>query len=377
MSKEKFSLDRLLALNLHKSGKQKEIRYDMERLQEICIEEGMQIGDAIRRLNAAGRKVLLVVKNRKLAGVITDGDIRRWVLKKGSFQADVSELMCREPRVVYEDELERAKEIMLRARIDMLPVLNRNDEVVEVVFIRDLLEDTVGNYERVDIPVVIMAGGKGTRLKPYTTILPKPLMPIGAKTILERIMDSFRKNGCSHFLLTLNYKKNLIKAYFDEKGSGDNIEYIEEEDFYGTCGSLSLLKQKIQGTFFLSNCDVLLDIDYGKLYAYHMEKQNEITAVTSLKHFQIPYGIFETEKGGGIHKMVEKPEYNFQVNAGIYVMEANVLKDIPIGEVCQMNDLINKLLEQKRKVGAYPVTENCWSDMGEPAQMQKMLERFY
>lgn len=348
----------------------------MKSLQSICIEEQIAIGDAIRKLDATGCRILLVTKQGKMTGVVTDVDVRKWILKKGSFETNVSALMCKTPKFVYEGDTDNAKEIMVSARVDALPVLNKLNEPVDLIFLRDLVDNLADNYEKIDIPVVVMAGGKGTRLKPYTDILPKPLIPMGSRTILERIIDSFRKNGCNFFYLTLNYKKNLIKAYFDDKENDFTIEYIEEEDFYGTCGSLSMLRDKIHGTFFLSNCDVLLEIDYAKLYDFHVRNQNEITAVTSLKHFQIPYGIFEIEEGGKICKLLEKPEYNYHVNAGIYVMEASVLNDIPQGKAYQMTDLICKLLEEKRKVGAYPITENLWKDMGEPDEMQKMRRCF-
>jgi len=348
----------------------------MENLQDICVEEGIAVRDAIQRLDKAGYKILLVTKQKKLTGIITDGDVRRWILRKESFEADATKLMCKTPKFIYEEQIEEAKEIMIQTRIDALPVLNKLDELVDVIFIRDLIEFAPQNYQKINIPVVIMAGGKGTRLSPYTNVLPKPLLPIGAKTILERIIESFRKNGCNYFYLTLNYKKNLIKTYFDEQEKDFTLEYVEENDFYGTCGSLSLLKNKIQETFFLSNCDVLLNIDYAELYDFHRKNQNEITAVTSLKHMQIPYGVFELKKGGVVYKITEKPEYNYQVNTGIYVMEPSVLKDIPHDKVYQMTDLINKLLKEKRKIGAFPVTENSWKDMGEFGAMQKMKESF-
>lgn len=348
----------------------------MDNLQDICTEEGIKVREAVQRLDSGRHKILIVTKQKKVTGIITDGDVRRWILKKGSFDADISELMCRTPKTIYEDQVDRAKEIMLNARIDAIPVINNADELVDMVFIRDLVQNEVVNYQKIDIPVVIMAGGKGTRLSPYTSILPKPLMPIGAKTILERIIDSFQKNGCSRFFLTLNYKKNLIKAYFDDKEKDYKIGYVEEEDYYGTCGSLCLLTDKITGTFFLSNCDVLLDLDYAKLYEFHRKQRNEITAVTSLKHFQIPYGIFELETGGAICKISEKPEFNYQVNTGIYVLEPTVLEEIPRGKVYQMTDLLNRLMREGRRVGAYPVTENCWKDMGELNEMHKMLESF-
>lgn len=348
----------------------------MENLQSICAEEGITVRNAIQRLDSAGYKILLITKQKKLTGIITDGDVRRWILRKEPFEVDATKMMCKTPKFIYENQMEEAKEVMIRLCIDALPVLNKSEELVDVIFIRDLIEIVPQNYQKISIPVVIMAGGKGTRLSPYTNVLPKPLLPIGAKTILERIIESFQKNGCNKFYLTLNYKKNLIKAYFDEQEKDFTLEYVEEKDFYGTCGSLSLLKNKIRETFFLSNCDVLLNVDYAELYDFHIKNKNEITAVTSLKNMQIPYGVFELEKGGAVCKISEKPEYNYQVNTGIYVMEASVLEDIPYGEVYQMTDLINKLLKEKRKVGAFPVTENSWRDMGEFEAMNKMKESF-
>ncbi len=353
-----------------------DIEGNMKDIKEICVEEGTTVSDGIRRLDAKGKKILLVTKRGRLTGVVTDGDVRRWILNKGDFDTDICELMYRKPRTVRNTEREKAKDLMIQERLEAIPVLNEREEPVDIIFMRDMLVEPVKKFGQVDIPVVIMAGGKGTRLNPYTNVLPKPLIPIGSETILERIIDSFRKNGCNSFWLTLNYKKNLIKAYFDEKKHAYDLSYVEEETYLGTCGSLHLLRENIKDTFFLSNCDVLLDIDYAKLYEFHKKNGYELTAVTSLKHFQIPYGVFELEMGGQIAAISEKPEYNFQVNTGVYVIEASVLKDIPKEEVFQMTNLINLLLEQKRKVGAYPVTDRAWKDMGEIAQMQKMIHSF-
>lgn len=348
----------------------------MDDLQNICVEEGTSISDSIKKLDEAGEKIVLVTKNNKLTGTITDGDVRRWILRKGSFEEDVSKMMHKNPKVVSVEEAEKAKQMMLEFHIEAIPVVDSNNVPVNIIFLRDIVEPDQKQYEQIDVPVVIMAGGKGTRLYPYTNVLPKPLMPIGSTTILERIIDSFRKNGCDNFWLTLNYKKNLIKAYLDEKEKTYKIQYAEEEEFRGTCGGIRLLQDKLKGTFFVSNCDVLLDIDYSELLRFHQMNNNEITVVTSLKHMQIPYGVIELEKGGNIERMVEKPSFNYNINTGIYVMEPSVIKDIPLDQVFHMNDLMNKLLKEKRKVGAYPVTEQCWQDMGEISEMQKMLDSF-
>lgn len=345
----------------------------MDSLQNICVEESTTVSEGIRKLDIAGSKIILVTNNGKLTGVVTDGDIRRWILKNGSFDAEIREMMHRSPRVVQKEELECAKQMMIQMRLEAIPVIDKNHIPVDVIFLHDIIGGECIKYKQTNLPVVIMAGGKGTRLYPYTNVLPKPLIPIGRTTIVERIIESFQKNGCKDFWLILNYKKALIKAYFAEKEHTYRIHYVEEEDFFGTCGSIGALKAKINEPFFVSNCDVLLDIDYSKLEEFHKKKGNEITCVTSLKHQQVPYGVLELERGGAIKKITEKPEFNYNVNTGIYIMEPTVFGDIPKGQVYHMTDLMNKLLLEHRKVGAYPVTDKCWQDMGEVDEMKKMI----
>lgn len=348
----------------------------MDNLQNICMEENVSISEGIKKLDQSGKKILLVTRQGKLVGVVTDGDVRRWILKKGSFDANISKLMHTTPQIVYEEEREHAKALMLEKRLEAIPVISRAGIPLDVIFLRDMLGGNDKKYGKADLPVVIMAGGKGTRLYPFTQVLPKPLIPIGSTTILERIMDSFLKNGCNDFWLTLNYKKDLIKAYFNDKNHLYKIHYVEEEDYWGTCGSISGIKGEFDGSFFVSNCDVLLDIDYSELLDFHKRNNNEVTAVASLKHMQVPYGVFEIEDGGKVKKIVEKPEFNYTINTGIYVMESTVIKDIPEGEVYHMTDLINKLLTENRNVGAFPVTDKSWKDMGEIDEMRKMIDSF-
>ncbi|HBV84738.1 MAG TPA: nucleotidyltransferase [Lachnospiraceae bacterium] len=345
-------------------------------MEKVCVEENTTISESIKRLDEAGEKILLVTKSQKLTGVITDGDIRRWILKKGSFDETVNKIMHRNPQIVDEGNTGKAKWIMLERHLEAIPVVDKNNIPIDIIFLRDIILPEQRKYEQVKVPVVIMAGGKGTRLYPYTNILPKPLIPIGSMTILERIIDSFRKNGCKDFLLILNYKKNLIKAYLEEQEKPYRIQYIEESDFFGTCGGIRLVQDKLKQTFFVSNCDVLLDIDFAELLQFHQLEQNEITVVTSLKHMQIPYGVVELDKGGEVKKISEKPCLNYNMNTGIYVMEPSVLNDIPLNQVFHVTDLMNILLKEHRRVGAYPIMEKCWQDMGEIDEMQKMLNVF-
>lgn len=348
----------------------------MDNIQDICVEEGVTVGESIMKLDSAGKKVLLVTKEHRLTGIITDGDVRRWILKKGAFDADVSKMMHKDPRVVKKGEHEKAKNIMIDMQLVAVPIVDENNIPIDIIFWHDIVGEPERKYNEIEVPVVIMAGGKGTRLYPYTDILPKPLIPIGQTTILERIIDSFYKNGCKEFWLTLNYKKNLIKAYLDDKDKEYKVNYVEEESFLGTCGSIKLLENKIAGSFFVSNCDVLIDVDYAELLNYHQKNENELTVVTSLKHMQMPYGVIELNEGGAIHRIIEKPSYSCNINTGIYVMEASIIKYIPENQVFHMTDLMNRLLNENRKIGAYPITEQRWQDMGEIGEMRKMISSF-
>lgn len=346
----------------------------MNDLKDICADQEIKIIEGIKKLDLAGEKILLILNQQKLVGIVTDGDIRRWILKNGNLEAGIKEIMHRYPKTVRTGEIQRAKKLMQEYLVEAVPVVDDDDIPVDIIFWRDLIGGTRKKYEKVNIPVIIMAGGKGTRLHPYTNVLPKPLIPIGNMTISERIIESFQKNGCNTFWLTLNYKKDLIKAYFDSKKKDYQMNYVEEKEFRGTCGSIRLLEGKAGKTFFVSNCDVLIDIDYGELLRFHKENNNEITAVTALKHIQMPYGVMELENGGRINKIIEKPEISYNVNTGIYVMEHTVMKDIPHEGIFHMTDLMNKLIDNKRKIGAFPVTEQIWKDMGEFGEMRKMVD---
>ena len=345
-------------------------------IKEFCIQSNSTIIEGIKGLDKSAKKIILVTEDEKLVGVVTDGDVRRWILQNGSFEDNIKKIMNSHPIYVYEHERQRAKEIFNEKRIDAIPVINEAHNVVDMVFLQDFLEKSKQkNNHLKQVPIVIMAGGKGTRLYPYTKVLPKPLIPIGDKTILEHIMDRFMDYGCQNFYITVNYKKNMIKAYLQEIPEEVNINYVEEEKFLGTGGSLFLLKGIIDKTFILSNCDILIEADYEDILRYHKESGNRITMVTSLKNYTIPYGVIKSSNGGSISEIIEKPEYNFQVNTGFYILEPEVLGEIPENKFFHITELINNYVENGKKVGVYPITGNSWLDMGEIKEMEVMINR--
>lgn len=344
-------------------------------LEEIFIKKDISIRDAIRKLDITAKKILLVVEEDKLLGTITDGDVRRWILKNGDLNFEVHNIMNKNPICLNVQEKNLAKELMKEKSIESIPLIDDNGKVMDIVFWNDNLDLSFAKYKNISSPVIIMAGGKGTRLYPYTKILPKPLIPIGDLSITERIINRFIKFGCRNFYFTVNYKKNMIKAYFDDLDKNYEVSYVEEEKFLGTGGSLSLLKDKINETFFVSNCDILVDANYVDILNYHKQNNNLITMVTSLKNYQIPYGVIKLGDDGQVIGTTEKPEFDYLVNTGFYILEPETLQDIPENTFFHITDLINKYIEEGKKVGTYPITENAWLDMGEMKEMDRMIER--
>ncbi len=344
-------------------------------IQDIMINEDINIRQAAKVLDKTAKQVLLITEDNKLRAVLTDGDIRRWILKNGDLSAPVKEIANYSPKYTTETERYKAKRLMKKYSISSIPVVSTEGEVKSIIFWNDLDMASVEKKPSLDIPVVIMAGGLGTRLYPYTKILPKPLIPIGDIPIVERIINRFKEFGCNEYYLTVNYKKNMIKAYFEEVVKNYNIYYIEEDKPLGTGGSLYFLKDKIKSTFFVSNCDILIDSDYEAMYDYHKENKNFITMVCAVKNMVIPYGVVNLNNEGNIQSMVEKPEYSFLTNTGMYIIEPEALQLIKKDTFIHLPDIVKECMDKGMKVGVYPITERAWMDMGQPDEMQEMMKR--
>ena len=329
-------------------------------------------------MDAMGEKTLIVVDDHnRIMGTITDGDIRRWILKGKNLNGGLTNAMnCRPLTLESGFAKEDAKNLMIEQKVECLPVVDETKMVVDSVWWIDLFESKPKNFKSLKLPVVIMAGGEGARLHPFTKILPKPLMPIGDKPVIEIIINRFFDYGCSDFYLSLNYKSNIIKAYFSDFAHKYKITYILENKPLGTAGSLHLLRSRIKKTFFVSNCDILIEADYADILKFHHDKKNKITLVSSMKNFTIPYGVCKIENGGVLRNIREKPEYDFLVNTGMYVLDVTVLDDIPKNRFYNITDLINDYVEKDRKVGVYPVSEKSWLDMGQFEALQETLKKF-
>lgn len=252
---------------------------------------------ALRKMDIVQRKLLIVLQDDVYMGLLSIGDLQRAIIAGLDYATPVIQILRNDILVANEtDSLDKVKKIMLEFRTEFMPILNSNKDIVEIIYWEDLfLTKSPSKETSLGLPVVVMAGGKGTRLRPLTNVLPKPLIPIDERTILEHIFDQFNDIGCDQFYISLNYKSKMIKYYLESQAEKHyNVTYFEENKPLGTAGSLYLLKDKIKTSFFVTNCDILIDQDYSEVYEYHKESGNELTVVVALKQIDLPYGTIET-----------------------------------------------------------------------------------
>jgi dTDP-glucose pyrophosphorylase len=347
-------------------------------MKDLTIHPKATIKETMEALGKTAEKVLLVVDDKQtLIGTLTDGDIRRYILKGYDLSGTIQDAFYPNPIFIFQEDfdLDKVKTVFLENKIDLIPILDQDRKIVDFT----TWEKAFGNNRRLkdqklDVPVVIMAGGKGTRLEPFTRVLPKPLIPVGDKPVIDHIIDRFRVYGISEFYLTIHHMSKIMRAYFEEKEVEYSIGFVEEDKPRGTAGSLKLLADKLNKPFFVSNCDIIIEADYTDLYHFHMQSGYDITLVASAKQFNIPYGICELNDGGSLERIKEKPEYNFLVNAGMYVLNPAVLDLIPDNQLFHITDLIEKVKEIGGQIGVYPVSEKAWVDIGQWAEYRKALK---
>jgi dTDP-glucose pyrophosphorylase len=341
-------------------------------LKDFIVKEEDSVLEVMRAIDNNAKGIAFVCKNERLLAVVTDGDIRRYILKNGSLDAPIKEIANYDPKYVTNEETIDYFAYMRSQYITALPVLNKSKKIITIRFLYNT--GTIKNAN-LNVPVVIMAGGKGTRLYPYTQILPKPLIPIGDRTITEIIMDHFEAFGCKHFDMIVNYKKNFIKSFFLDNETKREIDFLEETDFYGTGGGLKLLDGRYSDSFFVTNCDILIEEDYSDIMKHHKLEKNIITIVTAMKNTTIPYGTIEVGETGQVVKLKEKPSFSFLTNTGLYVLEPRFLELIPKDSFIHITDVIQACIDLGEKVGIYPISEHAWMDMGQMEELEKMRER--
>ena len=339
----------------------------MKNWKDVVIQPETTILQAMKIIDATTMQFAAVVdEHMQLLGTVTDGDIRRGILKGLPLESAIQEVMNTSPFCEQDGKsFVYYKKRMRERKLKQLPVIS-NNRILQRILFSDELELAIKKNNK----VVLMVGGLGTRLRPLTDTVPKPMLIVGNKPIAETIIDSFKNYGFTNFVLSVNYKKEMIMDYFqDGTHLGVNIEYIEETKRLGTAGALSLLTDKPTEPFFVMNGDLLTKVNFEQLLDFHNETDSAATMCVREYEYQIPYGVIETDNHQ-LLSIVEKPVHKSFVNAGIYVLNPAALEHVPNAEFYDMSELYKKLMNEQEKVSAFPLRE-YWLDIGRMDDYEK------
>lgn len=343
---------------------------DKDHIADLSI----SINESIEALNTLTLKnkyplLIIVDSQNKLKATLTDGDIRRFLLQNQDLSAKALDAANLNPFSLF-FENENTKQNLLTYKV--IPLIDKENKVLEV-----LSSKILSNQNLKGVPVIINAGGVGSRLYPYTEILPKPLIPINDKPIIDHIIISFMKFGIDSFEVVLNYKRKLIKSYLEDTWSEITMNFIEENDALGTLGGLSRVnKFEVKHPYFiLSNCDILIDHDLEQITTFHEKNNNDMTIVSVMIENRIPYGVLEIGSNSLLEKITEKPTQSVLVSSGVYLINTGMLNMLEPDQHIDMDEFIRKLLNTGKSIGVYPINHNNWYDMGTLDGLSRMQEK--
>ncbi len=343
----------------------------MRKANKICLPPESTIKDALAVIDKGVMQIALVVKNDKLVGTITDGDIRRGFLAGKSLEDPIDDLINTSPvKGLINKSREDIMQLALARGVKQIPIVDEVNTLFGIEFIDDYLKVS----EKPNL-VVLMAGGLGSRLRPLTENIPKPMLTVGSKPILETIIESFSRHGYRNFLLSVNYRAEQIRDYFtDGQALGVSIDYLTENKRLGTAGALSLMPQKPQVPFVVMNGDLLTGLNFEHLLNYHVHAKADATMCVRDYEFQVPFGVVQTD-GARITTIEEKPTHQFYVNAGIYILQPDVIDFVPKNEFYDMPQLFLDLIKAGRKTCSFPVKE-YWLDIGRPREFEQAQDEY-
>lgn len=346
-------------------------------LKKFLIKKDYSIKEAISKIKSNGSRTVIVVDDKnKLLGTLTEGDTQKALIDNLDINSKILGIYNKNPFKVNFKKInsEHLRKIFIENQFGAIPVINNNNVVKKIITWSNFFkkEEPKINFKKIN--VVIMAGGKGERLKPFTEVLPKPLIPINYKPMLEHILDGFVLFGFNQFHILINHQANLIKNYFNSEKKF-NIEFIKEKKPLGTAGGLKLLNKIKSDNFLLANCDTIYKIDYSKFYNFHISKKNFISLAVSEKNYEFPYGVCKA-KLGVLKSLKEKPKFKFLANAGLYFINKKILSLIKKNKKYDMNELLNYCLKNKKKIGVFKIDTNQWTDLGQANEFKNFIKSF-
>lgn len=343
----------------------------MNRWKEIVITENQTLLETMNVIEKASLQFAIVIDgDDHLLGTVTDGDIRRGILRGEGLEVPISAIMNANPISAKRGQkASEYKKLMKEKKLKQLPIINEANQLIDILFI-DKFEAPQNKNQ-----VVLMLGGLGSRLRPLTNDIPKPMLKVGNKPIVETIVDGFKQYGYTNFIFSVNYKKEVIQNHFQAgEAFGVTIEYVEEEKRMGTAGALSLLENRPAQPFFVMNGDLLTQVNFNQLMQFHIEHQAVATMCVREYEFQVPYGVIETA-GTDLMSIKEKPVHRSFVNAGIYVLSPEVFDYIPVDTFYDMPTLFEKLIEHGKKTSVFPIHE-YWLDIGQVDDFKRANQQF-
>ncbi len=341
----------------------------MEKNYPIILSSETILSDTLAIADKHNNAVFLVSEGENFSGYLTDRWIRVLATDTTNLNKPVKNFVLNNFYVRHLNGKGADKSFSLE---NYNLVIEKGRDKVENVY-GPVMEEIIPDLK--SVPVVIMAGGSGVRLKPYTEIVPKPLLPIDNKAVVEIIIDRFRDYKVSDFFITLNYQASFIKAFFAQKSRDYNIYFVEEEMPLGTIGAIKFLEKNFDRPFFVSNCDVLIKTSYTKLYDFHLKHNFDITLVGVVKKTYIPYGVCKVNDEMELVELQEKPNNIIIVNAGLYVLNPSVIRYIPYNERFDITDLITRVKQQGGRVGVFPISSESWVDIGTLEEFKKNISK--
>ena len=350
----------------------------MEDLDTILVSPEITIKEAMSHIDQNAKGIVVVVDDeRHLLGTITDGDIRRSILDGIDLDNKVQVLLNRKSKTPYPEPItapmgtppSEILDLMKKHVIQQIPIVDKKKRVIDIKFLSEMV-----SKEELTLDAVVMAGGYGTRLRPLTEDVPKPMLQVGERPLMELIIDRLRESGIRQVNITTHYLADKIKEHFDDgQDFGVEIDYMEEDRPLGTAGALGLMDVSDQ-PLLVMNGDILTRVDFRSMLSFHNEHDADLTVGVRQYGLEVPYGVVEC-KGSQVRRLREKPRYNFLVNAGIYLLEPAVHSYIPNDQHFDMTDLIEILLDNEKTVISFPIVE-YWLDIGEPLDYEKAQEDF-
>ena len=338
--------------------------------QKYIIHQNQTLLEALTQINALqqGPLVLFVVDDEnRMVGTLTDGDARRALIAGASVQEKAGAVMQANFNFIREGEGDIVAQLHKQRELHMklVPILDKNNRISDIINLEEFIT-------KLPIDAVLMAGGKGERLRPLTEKTPKPLLPVGGKAIIDHNIDRLISYGVQHISVTVNYLKEQIEEHFASPLNGVHVQTVQEPKFLGTIGSIKFVKEFYNDTVLVMNSDLFTNINYEDFYLHFKEHDAEMSVAAVPYTVSVPYGIFDLD-GRDIQGLIEKPTYNYYANAGIYLIKRSALAEIPEDTFFNATDLIEKLIAENKKVIRFPLN-GTWIDIGNPQEYQKANE---